>query len=99
MEGFVGLKMRPWLRRIITRLIAIIPTVIVIKISGDRSVDSLLVLSQVILSLQLPFALVPLLHFTSSKISMKEFASKYLIRMLAWFYYCIKFKVSLRFYN
>jgi len=84
MEGFVGLKMRPWLRRIITRLIAIIPTVIVIKISGDKSVDSLLVLSQVILSLQLPFALVPLLHFTSSKISMKEFASKYLIRILAW---------------
>ncbi len=84
MEGFVGLKMRPWLRRIITRLIAIIPTVIVIKISGDKSVDSLLVLSQVILSLQLPFALVPLLHFTSSKIKMKEFASKYLVRILAW---------------
>jgi manganese transport protein len=84
MEGFVGLKMRPWLRRIITRLIAIIPTVIVIKISGEKSVDSLLILSQVILSLQLPFALVPLLHFTSSKISMKEFASKFLVRVLAW---------------
>jgi len=84
MEGFVGLKMRPWLRRIITRMIAIIPTVIVIKISGDNSVDTLLVLSQVILSLQLPFAIVPLLHFTSSKIKMKEFASKHLVRILAW---------------
>ncbi len=84
MEGFVGLKMRPWLRRIITRLIAIIPTVIVIKISGEQSVDSLLVLSQVVLSLQLPFAIIPLLHFTSSKINMKEFASKYLVRILAW---------------
>jgi manganese transport protein len=84
MEGFVGLKMRPWLRRIVTRMIAIIPTVIVIKISGDNSVDALLVLSQVILSLQLPFAIIPLLHFTSSKIKMKEFASKQMIRILAW---------------
>ena len=84
MEGFVGLKMRPWLRRIITRMLAIIPTVIVIKISGDNSVDALLVLSQVILSLQLPFAIVPLLHFTSSKIKMKEFASKQVLRVIAW---------------
>ncbi len=84
MEGFVGLKMRPWLRRLITRMIAIIPTVIVMKISGDRSVDTLLVLSQVILSLQLPFALVPLLHFTSSKFKMKEFASVFVVRIIAW---------------
>lgn len=84
MEGFVGIKIRPWLRRIITRLLAIIPTVIVIKISGDSSVDSLLVLSQVILSLQLPFAIIPLLHFTSSKNKMNEFASRYLVKILAW---------------
>jgi manganese transport protein len=84
MEGFVGLRMKPWLRRIITRLIAVIPTIITIKIAGDSSVDALLVLSQVILSLQLPFAIIPLLHFTSSKIKMKEFASKYLVRLLAW---------------
>ncbi|HMN49548.1 MAG TPA: Nramp family divalent metal transporter [Ignavibacteriaceae bacterium] len=84
MEGFIGLKIRPWLRRLITRLIAIIPAVIVMKISGERSIDSLLVLSQVILSLQLPFALVPLLHFTSSKIKMKEFASNNLIKLFAW---------------
>ncbi len=84
MEGFVGLKVRPWLRRLITRLIAIIPTVIMIKISGEKSIDSLLVLSQVILSLQLPFALVPLLHFTSNKFKMREFASVFLIRFIAW---------------
>ncbi len=84
MEGFVGLKMRPWLRRLTTRLIAVVPTLIIIKIYGDHSVDELLVLSQVILSLQLPFAIVPLLHFTSSKKGMKEFASKNLIQILAW---------------
>ncbi|HKB85796.1 MAG TPA: Nramp family divalent metal transporter [Ignavibacteriaceae bacterium] len=84
MEGFTGIKLRPWLRRLITRLLAIIPAVIVIKISGSNAVDELLVLSQVILSLQLPFALIPLLHFTNSKIKMKEFASRYLVRIVAW---------------
>lgn len=84
MEGFIGLKIRPWLRRLITRLLAIIPAVIVIKISGSGSVDELLVLSQVVLSLQLPFALIPLLHFTASKIKMQEFASKHLVRIIAW---------------
>ncbi|HVO75059.1 MAG TPA: Nramp family divalent metal transporter [Ignavibacteriaceae bacterium] len=84
MEGFIGLKMRPWLRRIITRLIAIIPTIILIKVSGDKSIDALLILSQVILSLQLPFAIIPLLHFTSDKNKMGEFASKYKIKILAW---------------
>lgn len=84
MEGFVGLKMRPWLRRLTTRLIAIVPTLIVIKFSGDHAVDSLLILSQVILSLQLPFALIPLLHFTSNKKKMGEFASKMWVMILAW---------------
>lgn len=84
MEGFIGLKIRPWLRRLITRTVAIIPAVIVINISGESSVDSLLVLSQVILSLQLPFALVPLLHFTSSKAKMGEFASRAWVKILAW---------------
>jgi manganese transport protein len=84
MEGFVGLKMRPWMRRLTTRLIAIIPTVIVIKFSGDHAVDSLLIFSQVILSLQLPFALIPLLHFTSNRKKMGEFASKMWVMILAW---------------
>ncbi|HKJ80687.1 MAG TPA: Nramp family divalent metal transporter [Ignavibacteriaceae bacterium] len=85
MEGFIGLKIRPWLRRLITRLIAIVPTLIVIKISGDRAVDELLIFSQVVLSLQLPFALIPLLHFTASKIKMNEFASRNVLRIVAWF--------------
>jgi manganese transport protein len=84
MEGFVGLKMRPWLRRLTTRLIAIIPTVIVIKVSGDNAINSLLILSQVILSLQLPFAIIPLLHFTSNRKRMGEFASKIWVMILAW---------------
>ncbi len=84
MEGFTGLKLRPWLRRLITRLLAIIPAIIVIKISGSGAVDELLVLSQVVLSLQLPFALIPLLHFTNSKLRMKEFASRFLLRLAAW---------------
>jgi manganese transport protein len=84
MEGFTGWKLRPWLRRLITRLFAIIPAVIVIRISGSGAVDELLVLSQVILSLQLPFALIPLLHFTNSKLKMKEFASGFLVRLAAW---------------
>ncbi|MDR3610973.1 MAG: Nramp family divalent metal transporter [Ignavibacteriaceae bacterium] len=84
MEGFIGLKMRPWLRRLITRFIAIIPAVIVIKVSGDNAVDSLLILSQVVLSLQLPFAIIPLLHFTSSRKKMGEFASKMWVIVLAW---------------
>ena len=84
MEGFIGLKIRPWLRRLITRFLAIIPAVIVIQLSGRGSVDTLLVLSQVVLSLQLPFALIPLLHFTASKIKMKEFASKQIVRLIAW---------------
>ena len=65
MEGFINLRLRPWLRRLITRLIAIIPAVIVIVIYGERGTGPLLILSQVILSLQLPFAVFPLVMFTS----------------------------------
>jgi len=84
MEGHVGIKMRPWLRRFVTRLLAIIPALIIIYIKGDNSADTLLILSQVILSLQLPFALVPLLNFTSSKKKMGEFASPVWVTALAW---------------
>jgi manganese transport protein len=66
MEGFMHWRLRPWLRRLITRMLAIIPAIIVIGIRGDGSVNDLLTLSQVILALQLPFAMFPLLHFTSS---------------------------------
>ena len=65
MEGFINLRLRPWLRRLITRLIAIIPAVIVVALYGERGTGQLLILSQVILSLQLSFAVFPLVMFTS----------------------------------
>ena len=76
MEGFVKIRLQPYLRRLITRSIALLPAVIVIIISGDEGTYKLLILSQVILSLQLPFAIVPLVHFTSDKLKMGSFANK-----------------------
>jgi manganese transport protein len=84
MEGFINLRLRPWLRRLITRLIAIIPAVIVISIYGDRGSGPLIILSQVILSLQLPFAVVPLVAFTSDRTKMGEFVSPRWVTTLAW---------------
>ena len=84
MEGFVKIRLRPYLRRLITRSIALLPAVIVISISGDEGTYQLLILSQVILSLQLPFAIVPLVHFTSDKLKMGAFASKAWVKVLAW---------------
>ena len=84
MEGFVKIKLRPYLRRLITRVIALLPAVVVISISGDKGTYQLLILSQVILSLQLPFAIVPLVHFTSDKLKMGVFASKLWVKVMAW---------------
>ena len=84
MEGFLHFRMRPWLRRLITRSLAIIPAVAVIYISGEGGTGKLLVLSQVILSLQLPFAVVPLVKFTASKKKMGDFASPMWIAAIAW---------------
>ncbi len=84
MEGFVSLRLRPWLRRLITRLLAIIPAVIVILWRGDNGVGDLLILSQVVLSLQLSFAVVPLVHFTSDRRKMGQFATPVWGRVLAW---------------
>ncbi|MCG6909396.1 MAG: Nramp family divalent metal transporter [Deltaproteobacteria bacterium] len=84
MEGFVKIRLRPYLRRLITRAIALLPAVVVISISGDEGTYKLLILSQVILSLQLPFAIVPLVHFTSDKLKMGSFASKWWVKVLAW---------------
>jgi manganese transport protein len=84
MEGFLQFKIRPVLRRLITRLIAIIPAVLVIGLQGDRGSYGLLILSQVILSLQLPFAVIPLIQFTSEKMRMGEFANKAWVQILAW---------------
>jgi manganese transport protein len=84
MEGFINIRLRPWLRRLITRLIAIIPAVIVILIYGEEGSGPLLILSQVILSLQLPFAVFPLVMFTGDRAKMGEFASPVWIKGLAW---------------
>src|SRR5207237_1257386 len=75
MEGFLNIRIRPWLRRLITRGIAIVPAIIVTAISGERGTTNLLVLSQVILSLQLSFAVVPLVMFTGSRLKMGEFVN------------------------
>lgn len=84
MEGFIKIRLRPYIRRLLTRSIALLPAVIVIGISGDEGTYKLLILSQVILSLQLPFAIVPLVHFTSDKIKMGSFANKLWVKILAW---------------
>ncbi|MCL4854024.1 MAG: Nramp family divalent metal transporter, partial [Bryobacteraceae bacterium] len=84
MEGFLNIRMRPWLRRLITRMIAVIPAAITIYISGEEGTFRLLILSQVILSMQLPFAVIPLVHFTSDRRRMGEFVSPRWVRALAW---------------
>ena len=84
MEGFLHFRIRPWLRRLITRLLAIIPAVLVIGLAGAKDTSRLLVFSQVVLSLQLPFAVVPLVKFTSSRMKMGRFATRWWLAILAW---------------
>lgn len=84
MEGYLRLRINPLLRRLLTRLIAIVPAVIVILVYGEEKVDDLLVFSQVILSLQLGFAVIPLIHFVSDKNTMGEFAIKTWVKIAAW---------------
>ena len=84
MEGYLNLRIQPWLRRLITRLIAIVPALIVIYIFGEGATTQLLILSQVILSLQLGFAVIPLIHLTSDKKKMGQFANKIWLQIVAW---------------
>lgn len=84
MEGYLNLRIAPWLRRLITRLIAIIPAYIVILLYGEGRTGELLVFSQVVLSLQLGFAIIPLIHFTSDKEKMGVFAIKPWVKIAAW---------------
>lgn len=84
MEGFLNIRLKPWLRRIITRMVAIVPAVIVASMFGDEGVGKLLILSQVILSLQLSFAVVPLVLFTSDRRKMGEFVNKRWLAISAW---------------
>jgi manganese transport protein len=84
MEGFLNFRMRPWLRRLVTRSMAIIPAAFTVYFSGERGTYHLLILSQVILSMQLPFAVIPLVHFTSDRRRMGELANKAWVVTLAW---------------
>jgi manganese transport protein len=85
MEGFLNIRLRPWLRRLITRLIAIVPAVICVILYGETGTAKLLILSQVILSLQLSFAVFPLVQFTSDRTRMREFVNAPWLKWLAWF--------------
>ena len=84
MEGFLDLRLRPWLRRLITRSLAIIPAALVIGLMGEGHVTSLLILSQVILSFQLPFAVVPLIQFTGDRSKMGEFTNSTFTSIFGW---------------
>ena len=84
MEGFLNIRLKPWVRRLITRLIAIIPALIISILYGERGTADLLVFSQVILSMQLSFAVVPLVMFTGNKAKMGQFVNKPWLKVLAW---------------
>ena len=84
MEGFLNFRMRPWLRRLITRMVAVVPAAITILYTGEQGAYRLLILSQVILSMQLPFAVIPLIQFTGDRRRMGSFASPKWVKFLAW---------------
>jgi manganese transport protein len=84
MEGFLDLRMRPWMRRLITRTIAVIPAVIAVSLKGDGASLQLLILSQVIISMQLPFAVIPLIRFTGDRRRMGEFTNGARLKLLSW---------------
>jgi manganese transport protein len=84
MEGFIEVRVRPWLRRLITRMLAVIPAVFTILAAGDEGTFQLLLLSQVILSMQLPFAVIPLIQFTGDRRKMGEFANPKWLKAVAW---------------
>jgi len=84
MEGFLNFRMRPWLRRLVTRSFAIIPAGLTIYFAGDAGTYRLLILSQVIINMQLPFAVIPLVHFTGERRRMGDFANKLWVAVLAW---------------
>ena len=84
MEGFLNVRLRPWVRRLITRGLAIVPAVIVSIMAGQRGTAQLLVLSQVVLPLQLSFAVVPLVRFTNDRVKMGRFANAPWLSATAW---------------
>jgi len=96
MEGYLRLRINPWTRRLLTRLLAIVPAVLVIMIMGEQMVDSMLVFSQVLLSMQLAFAIIPLIHFVSDKQKMQEFTIKTLTKIVAWIVAAIIIALNLK---
>jgi len=84
MEGYLNLRIQPWIRRLLTRLVAIVPALITINIAGESATGKLLILSQVILSMQLGFAIIPLIHFVSDRKKMGEFTVKLYVKVFAW---------------
>ena len=84
MEGFVNIRMAPWMRRLLTRLLAIIPAIVVLSIAGEGATTRLLLISQVILSMQLSFAVVPLVQFTGNRRIMGEFVNALWVRIIGW---------------
>ena len=84
MEGFLDIRLKPWLRRLIPRAIAIIPAILVIAIAGENKVTWLIILSQVVLSFQLPFAVIPLVQFTGDRKKMGVFVNSRLTMVVAW---------------
>jgi manganese transport protein len=84
MEGHINLRIEPWLRRLLTRVLAIVPAVFTILYSGERGLGNLIILSQVVLSLQLGFAVIPLIHFTSDRKKMGQFAISLKVKVAAW---------------
>jgi manganese transport protein len=96
MEGYLRLRINPWVRRLLTRLLAIVPAIIVIYIFGEHEVDNLLILSQVILSMQLGFAIIPLIHFVSDRKTMGEFTIKPVVKVAAWLIAAILIYLNIR---
>src|SRR3546814_13239582 len=84
MEVYLNLLIRPWLRRLITRMLAIVPAFFTILYFGEGALGSLLILSQVVLSLQLGFAVIPLIHFNSDRAGMGDYTIKLWVKILAW---------------
>jgi len=84
MEGFLNIRLRPWLRRVITRALAIVPAIVVIGYFGEGKTTELLIASQVVLSMQLGFAVWPLMRFTGEKAKMGEFVNPAWIKLLGW---------------
>jgi manganese transport protein len=84
MEGFMQWRLAPWIRRLVTRMLAILPAIVVVGVRGEGSVNDLLVLSQVVLALQLPFAMFPLLQFTSSRRRMGAWKNGWILLTAGW---------------